>query len=109
MVLSCLNMMDFEGKQEMIQNVERNGTLYQKYIKLQQMAAQMATIIDDQNGSNLLESMAQNGLIDKNLQQPGMGNVAGTEVEANSRGGVQGENSIVERARAQAAEATAPR
>lgn len=107
--LSCLNMMDFEGKQEMIRNVEKNGTLFQKFTRLQEIAVQLAGMIDQSQGTNLLQQMAAEGLIEEAAQQPGMGNVAGGGVSVDSLGGAQGHNTLVERARAQTAEATAPR
>jgi hypothetical protein len=103
--LACLNMMDFEGKQEMVQNVEKNGTMYQKFTALQQMAYQMAQILDSQMGTQMVQAMAAQGLLEGVEQAAGMGNV--TAAPTGGNGGVP--SGIVERARAQASEATAPR
>ncbi len=107
--LACLNMMDFEGKQEMIQNVEKNGTLYDKFTQLQQAAAQMAAALDGEHGTQLVQGLMDSGLIDEQQQAPGMGNVSGVQVKTDSLGNIRGGGGLVEKARAQASEATAPR
>lgn len=40
--LMCLNMMDFDTKDETMQQVARNGTMYQKLIQAQQLALALA-------------------------------------------------------------------
>lgn len=40
--LMCLNMMDFDTKDETMQQVARNGTMYQKLIQAQQLALTLA-------------------------------------------------------------------
>lgn len=47
-VLACLDMMDFDGKQEVVQRVQQNGTMYQQIMQLQQQVAQLQTIITGQ-------------------------------------------------------------
>ena len=105
--LACLNMMDFEGKQEMVQNVEKNGTMYQKFTALQQMAYQMAQILDSQMGTQMVQAMAAQGLLEGVEQAAGA--VSAGQGSTNSLGAMMGGNTMVERARAQAAESTAPR
>ena len=105
--LACLKMMDFEGKQEMVQNVEKNGTLYQKYTQLQQMAYQMAQTLDQMHGTQMTQAMAAQGLLDGLEQAPGMAQVA--QAGGSVNGQQQAANTMVERARAQASESTAPR
>ena len=105
--LACLKMMDFEGKQEMVQNVEKNGTLYRKYTQLQQMAFQMAQTLDQMHGTQMTQAMAAQGLLEGMEQAPGA--VSAGQVSTNSQGAMMGGNTIVERARAQASESTAPR
>ena len=47
-VLACLDMMDFDGKQEVVQRVQQNGTMYQQIMQLQQQVAQLQAIITGQ-------------------------------------------------------------
>ena len=109
--LACLRMMDFDGKQELIQNIEKNGTMYDRFIELQAQAAKLAAIVDREHGTQILQGMVQQGLIDG-----GSGGAAGpVSVPAgktptvDSLGKEMGTNSITERARMEANEATAPR
>ena len=46
--LGCLEMMDFDGKQDVIQIIQNNGTMYQQIIALQQQLAQLQAIITGQ-------------------------------------------------------------
>ena len=41
-------MMDFDGKQEVVQRVQQNGTMYQQIMQLQQQVAQLQAIITGQ-------------------------------------------------------------
>ena len=110
--LACLNIMDFEGKAELTQSIQKNGTLFEKFTQLQQMALQMAQTIDQQNGSTLTNDLAAMGLLgEEAVQQTGVtgASVAGSKIRTDALGAVQGENGIVERAKTQPAEATAPR
>lgn len=47
-VLACLDMMDFDGKQEVVQRVQQNGTMYQQIMQLQQQVAQLQAVITGQ-------------------------------------------------------------
>lgn len=51
--LACLEMMDFEGKDKVIEQVKQNQTLLQMVQQLQQQVMQMGVIIDAQNGTNV--------------------------------------------------------
>jgi len=51
--LACIEMMDFEGKDEVVRRIEQNGTMYQQILMMQQQIQQMAGIIDGMTGSNL--------------------------------------------------------
>lgn len=46
--LACLDMMDFDGKQEVVQRVQQNGTMYQQIVALQQQLAQLQAIVTRQ-------------------------------------------------------------
>ena len=46
--LGCLEMMDFDGKQDIVQIIQNNGTMYQQIIALQQQIAQLQAVITGQ-------------------------------------------------------------
>lgn len=51
--LTCVEMMDFTGKDEVLNKIQQNGTLYQQMLAMQEQMAKMAAIIDSQNGTNV--------------------------------------------------------
>ena len=51
--LACVEMMDFTGKDEVLNKIQQNGTLYQQMLAMQEQMAKMAAIIDSQNGTNV--------------------------------------------------------
>ena len=57
--LMCLDMMDFPRKESLMQKVAANGTLYQQLLMAQQQMLQMAQIIDQTQGTNMAEQIAQ--------------------------------------------------
>lgn len=104
--LACLDMMDFDGKDSVVQKITLNGTLFEKLSQMQQQMLQMAEIIDGMAGSTIAEGLAQETMA-------GMPQMA-----AGSRGFVQNgnlgelkldEHGTVIKAREQANNATQPR
>lgn len=79
--LSCIEMMDFDGKEEVRRRIEENGTMYQQIQQMQQQMQMMAQVIAESTGdSRLVEAVALhagapnariagNGNIKKNEQQ----------------------------------------
>ena len=57
--LLCLDMMDFPRKESLMQKVAQNGTLLQQLMMAQQTMLQMAQIIDQTQGTNMAEQIAQ--------------------------------------------------
>ena len=57
--LACLDMMTFEGKEQVVERIAQNGTLYQQVMALQQQMAKMAMIIDAQNGTTIAGGLSQ--------------------------------------------------
>lgn len=55
--LACLEMMDFNHKDFIMQRISQNGTMYQQMIALQQQAVMLAQMVDQQRGSNLAEQL----------------------------------------------------
>lgn len=57
--LACMEMMDFEGRDTIMDKVAQNGTLFQMVQQLQQQVMQLAAIVDAQNGTTLSQGAAQ--------------------------------------------------
>ena len=51
--LACLEMMDFEGKQQIIQRIQQNGTMMQQMMAMQAQMAQMTDVINGLTGGAL--------------------------------------------------------
>lgn len=56
--LAALDMMEFDGIEKVRDKIAQNGTLFQQVQLLQQQLAQLATIVDAQNGTSILANMA---------------------------------------------------
>lgn len=56
---ACLEMMDFEGKDQLLQKISQNGNLAQQLMSFQQVAAQLAAMYDSQTGGNQGQMMLQ--------------------------------------------------
>lgn len=55
--LAALDMMSFQGKEKVRETIANNGTMYQQLQMMQQQMAQMAAIIDAQNGTTITDNM----------------------------------------------------
>ncbi len=110
MTLSCLNMMDFEHKEDVIKQVQQNGTLYDMFMQVQQENQMLKQLTDMAYGSNLAggQQRAQQG---SNQQKSGQ---APTQEDlqsalgktSNSLNEGDGTNSKAEQMRRQAADST---
>lgn len=56
--LACLDMMDFDRKQFIMQKIAQNGGMYQQILMMQQQMLQLAKIVDHYEGTNIAEQMA---------------------------------------------------
>ena len=56
--LACLDMMDFDRKQFIMQKISQNGTMYQQLLMAQQQMLMMAQALDQVKGTNLAEQIA---------------------------------------------------
>ena len=56
--LTCLDMMDFDRKQFIMQKIAQNGGMYQQMLMMQQQMMGLAQMVDQQRGSNLAEQIA---------------------------------------------------
>lgn len=57
--IMCIDMMDFEGKENLLQKIQQNSQLLQQFSQMAQTALQLAKIVDAKTGSNIAEGLAQ--------------------------------------------------
>ena len=50
--LACIDMMDFDGKEKIIQKIEQNGTMYQQIMALTQQVNQLTALLGINPGMN---------------------------------------------------------
>lgn len=108
--LACLDMMDFDRKQFVMQKIAQNGGMYQQMLMMQQQMLQMAQMIDAQNGTSMADSIAA-GILGGGTPSPSGGADAGKQVEdTEALGGSEGEAeaSTTKNARKRVAESTSP-
>lgn len=106
--LMCLDIMDFDGKDEILQKVSRMGTMHQKLVQYMQLALSYAQMVDPQNAERIAQDvmMTMGG-----AQQTGMmmGGAPVNLPESDNVAGVkQNEHGIVTNARSRANEASQP-
>ena len=56
--LACLDMMDFDRKQFIMQKIAQNGGMYQQMLAMQQQMLMLAQMVDQDRGTNLADQMA---------------------------------------------------
>lgn len=102
--LMCLEMMDFDDKDIIMQKISQMGTMYKKLVQYMQLALNLAASVD----RNLMEQIAQD------IMQMGGGampmNAAATHLETvDNIGGIpKKEHSVVTKARQQSNDSTQP-
>ncbi len=111
--LACLDMMDFDRKQFIMQKIAQNGTMYQQMIMMQQQMLMLAQIVDKHEGSNLAEQIAAGitGGVAPSPNGGASGNAPAENVEhTEALGGKEGakESSTTKKARQRVAESTDP-
>ena len=111
--LACLDMMDFDRKQFIMQKIAQNGTLYQQLLMAQQQMLMLAQIVDKHEGSNIAEQIAAGitgGVSPSPIGGAG-GNAPAENVEqTEALGGDEGgkESHVTKKARQRVAESTDP-
>ena len=96
--LACLEMMDFDGKEQIMQRISANGTMYQRMMMAQQQAVAMAQLVDMTRGTNYAMQILSGA---QGMQQPMPGGVP-------DRVTAGGESSVTANAREEAASRAAP-
>ena len=103
--LACLDMMDFDRKQFIMQKISQNGGMYQQMMQMQQQMLMLAQMVDRDHGSNLAEQIAS-GITGGGPVAPIDGDLA---PNAEALGGEDtGESSTTKKARQRVADSTSP-
>ena len=103
--LACLDMMDFDRKQFIMQKIAENGGMYQMMMQMQQQMVGMAAQLDSLQGTQIApQMMAQMGMAPAPTGGAG-GNVQNTEALG---GSATDEASNTKKARQRVAESTSP-
>ena len=107
--LTCLDMMDFDRKEFIMQKISQNGTMYQMMMQMQQQMVMLAQMVDQARGSNIAEQlMAQfSGGAPVTPIDGGIPSQKVNETEALGGEG-KGEASNTKKARQRVAESTDP-
>jgi hypothetical protein len=109
--LACLEMMDFDRKQFIMQRIAQNGGMYQQMLMMQQQMLQLAQLADQSNGTNLAEQIAS-GIMGGAPVAPidGSTNPAQKVEETEALGGKEGkkESTHTKKARQRVADSTDP-
>lgn len=103
--LACIEMMDFTGKDAIVQKITSNGTIYQQMLEMQQQILMLSQIIDQTQGTGLAAAKAG--------EMTGQKTPAGKDVNIRESGSLgelkQEESGVVSNARERANQATSPR
>jgi len=86
--LACLDMMEFEGKEKIMQKIEQNGTLYQQCMMMQQQIAQLQAML----GGPAMTPGVSPGNIGGSRKE-------GTKVDMDSLGGAKPRSEMLENAK----------
>ena len=108
--LVCLDMMDFDRKQFVMQKIAANGGMYQQMLMMQQQMLQLAQMVDQSRGTNLAEQIAA-GITGSPAPAPiDGGDAAGQVEQTEALGGEEGpkEHHYTKDARKRVAESTSP-
>lgn len=106
---ACVDMMDFEGKDEVLLKIQQNGLMYQKMMQMQQSMMQMAQLIAQTTGdTRIVDALASQGIQGTSMPQLTRDS---EETETNSLGEVtkKAENSQAGKARARVASSATPK
>ena len=105
--LACLDMMDFDRKQFIMQKIAQNGGMYQQMLMMQQQMMQLGAMVDQARGGNEITMGLANQF---GIQPPMPGGNTNTNVEnTEALGGSETkEASNTKKARQRVAESTSP-
>ena len=102
--LACLDMMDFDGKEMVLQKISQNGTMQQQLIMWQQMALQLAAKHEPQ----MAEGLAQSIMGNQQAEPSARGKAADLKEIDAQEGAPSEEHSVVRNAREKSQKASMP-
>ena len=106
--LACLDMMDFDRKQFIMQKISQNGGMYQQMLMMQQQMLQLAQMVDQANGTNLADQIAA-GITGGAAPAPTAGGAPASVENTEALGGAEkAEAQNTKKARQRVAESTSP-
>lgn len=106
--LACLDMMDFDRKQFVMQKIARNGGMYQQMLMMQQQMMMLAQMVDQDRGTNLADQIAA-GITGQPAPAPSDDSMAQKVDDTEALGGSGGgEASNTRKARQRVADSTSP-
>ena len=105
--LACLDMMDFDRQQFIMQKIAQNGGMYQQMLMMQQQMIMLAQMVDQSRGTNLADQIAA-GITGGPVPVPMDGSAPGEKSVEAIGGSEKGEASGTKKARQRVAESTNP-
>lgn len=107
MAVMALDMMDFDGKDMVIDKISQQRLMHQQLVQTQQLCIQLCQRIDSDEGTNLAEQYS--AAVMGSAQEIGVQSQAGSAItQTDDLGNLDTENKIVSDARAQAQAASQP-
>jgi hypothetical protein len=104
--LACLEMMDFDRKQFIMQRIAQNGGMYQQMMMMQQQMLQMAQMIDPAMAQQMAAGTASGAPVGAMPMGNPAPNVEQTEALGGNSGAEEAQNT--KKARQRVAESTSP-
>ena len=102
--MMTLSMMDFDGKDSVMQKVQKNGTMFQKLSQYMQMSLMLAS----ESHPEMVEGLTQDIMGTLGIQMPTTGGVSNIRKDDHMDTGSSNEPANVRNAKAQSAEASQP-
>ena len=102
--LACIEMMEFHGKQMVVERIQQNGGMFKQMAQLMQQMQQMAEIIDNLTGGQTQMAQGVAGMVTEKLGMAQTSGAAAKLPEASL-----GESTVTANARERAQNATSPR
>lgn len=97
--LSCMEMLDFDGKQEVMSRISANGTMYQMLMQRTQQAMMLAQMVGGQEGDMVAQQIASDTAL--------LGSIA-PQATPTAEPPQVAESSVTKNARRRVAESTSP-
>lgn len=106
--LACLDMMDFDRKDFIMQKISQNGGMYQQMLMMQQQMMQLGAMVDNAHGTSEVTDSLMNQFGMQSYQA--QGNASGSAEDNSALGGDMktGESENTKKARQRVADSTSP-